>query len=204
MRRLQMFIVAAAFFCSSSLATANSWDHFNFEKVLSAGVPEDALKQAIDFFEVNKTIITNKRYITIIDFSLHSGQKRFFVIDQTTGDVEALHTAHGKGSDPEHDGVARIFGKKPNSNMTSLGFYLTAETYYGKHGLALRLDGLEDSNDTARDRAIVIHGATYVDPRFEKMGRSFGCPALAMNEINRIVETIKDGSLLYAYHPDYN
>jgi hypothetical protein len=142
--------------------------------------------------------------LTIVDFSLSSNQKRLWVIDMESNEV-LYHTlvAHGRNSGEE---FATSFSNKPESYKSSLGFYLTAEIYTGKHGSSLKLDGIEKGvNDNARERAIVIHGADYVNESFVKnngrLGRSLGCPALPVNVSNKIITKIKNKSLLFIYHP---
>jgi hypothetical protein len=142
--------------------------------------------------------------LTIIDFSLSSTQKRLWVLDMETNKV-LFHTlvAHGKNSGEE---FATIFSNKSESFKSSLGFYLTAELYSGKHGTSLKLDGVEKGvNDNARDRAIVIHGADYVSENFIKnygrLGRSQGCPALPNDLSNKIISQIKNKSVLFIFHP---
>lgn len=142
--------------------------------------------------------------LTIIDFSLSSNQKRLWVIDMNSNEV-LFHTlvAHGMNSGAE---FATNFSNKPESYKSSLGFYLTAEIYSGKHGSSMRLDGLEKGvNDNARDRAIVMHGADYVSDIFAKnngrLGRSQGCPAVPNNMVNKIITKIKNKSVLFIYHP---
>jgi hypothetical protein len=96
---------------------------------------------------------------------------------------------------------ARQFSNKPESHQSSLGFYVTKNTYFGQHGLSLRLEGLEKGiNDKAYRRAIVLHGATYIGEGH--MGRSFGCPAVPKHESKKIIQTIKDGTCLFIYHPN--
>ncbi len=155
------------------------------------------LKDALLFYDVNQKIIKNKRYMVVIDFKLHNSKKRFYLIDMESGDVEPYLTAHGKNSDPDFDGYATTFSNAPNSLMSSLGFYLTAETYYGEHDYSLRLDGLSTSNSNARSRAIVIHGASYVRS-LPLIGRSYGCPALEEGETTSVIDMIKKGALMYA------
>ena len=133
----------------------------------------------------------------VIDYKQHNSKKRFYVIDMESGRVEAYLAAHGKNSDPDFDGYATKFSNTPDSKKTSLGFFLTAETYYGSNGYSLRLDGLSATNSNARARAIVIHGAEYVAPG-NKIGRSYGCPALEMRYHQELIDQIKGGSLLYA------
>jgi len=166
---------------------------------LAQGVPQEALDEAIDYYDQNSSMIPNKSYLTVVDFTPHSGKKRFFMMNLKTGEVEALYTSHGVGSDRDNDGYAREFSNTPGSNMSSLGFFLTAERYQGKNGLSMRLDGLEESNDLARPRAIVVHGASYVGPHLSRMGRSWGCPAVELRLISRVVKQLERGSLFYGY-----
>lgn len=161
-------------------------------------VPVRLLKKALGYYTKNLNKISNPDYLVIIDFSQHSSKKRFYLIDMDSGSVESFLTAHGKNTDPDHDGYADHFSNTLNSLMSSQGFYLTAETYYGKYGYSLRLDGLSPTNSLARERAIVIHGADYVDPSRSKMGRSFGCPALEQRYKDEVIDKIKDGALIYA------
>lgn len=161
-------------------------------------VPSGPLAEAVLFFEKNKSAIANQEYISIIDFSKNSRERRFYIINMNSGEVWNIHVAHGKGSDPNFTGNATSFGNGFGSHKTSLGFYLTAETYYGDHGLSLRMDGLSKTNSNARSRAIVIHGANYVQDANVIQGRSWGCPAVAMNLRDKVIDILKNGSLLYA------
>ena len=143
--------------------------------------------------------------LTVIDFSLPSTEKRLWVIDPAKGLI--LHhtvVAHGRNSG---ELLAKTFSNQPESFQSSLGFYKTAETYQGKHGYSLRLDGLEKGfNDQARNRAIVIHGADYAKEEFAKntgrLGRSLGCPALPPELSAKVIDVIKEGSLLFIYGND--
>jgi hypothetical protein len=114
-----------------------------------------------------------------------------------SGDVEPYLTAHGRNSDTDFDGYATKFSNTSGSKMSSVGFYLTAETYYGDNGYSLRLDGLSSTNSNARSRAIVIHGASYVREAV-LIGRSYGCPALEVRYAADVINTIKGGALIYA------
>jgi hypothetical protein len=152
----------------------------------------------------NKGLIQN-HILTLIDFSLSSNIERMWVIDMKAGKT-LFHTlvAHGRNTGEE---FARYFSNEMSSYKSSLGFYLTDDLYHGKHGLSLRLDGLEKGyNDKARERAIVIHAADYVSKQFiaqhGRLGRSLGCPALPPELNADIVSTIKGKSLLFIYHPD--
>lgn len=148
------------------------------------------------------TGLKNKKIITIIDFSKPSVQERFFVIDLDNKQVlYKTLVAHGKNSG-END--AESFSNDSKSLKSCLGFFLTAETYIGKHGYSLRLDGLEPGiNDNARNRTIVIHGADYVSKVFAnqhgRLGRSWGCPALPINFSKEIIDKISNGSCLFIF-----
>ncbi|WP_194976910.1 murein L,D-transpeptidase catalytic domain family protein [Aquiflexum lacus] len=145
--------------------------------------------------------------LTVIDFSLPSSEKRMWIINMKDGVILHFgHVSHGRNSG---DLMAQKFSNKNSSFMSSLGFYLTAETYQGKHGYSLRLDGLEPGfNDNARERAIVIHGADYAREDFIKqtgrLGRSLGCPALPQEITTEIIDLIKDRSVIFIYGKDDN
>ena len=142
--------------------------------------------------------------ITICDFSQSSKRKRLYLIN--LNECKLLlntYVAHGKNSGGEY---ARKFSNKPESRQSSLGFYTTKTTYYGGHGLALTLSGLEPGfNDKAERRKIVLHGSQYIGDNYRRwgkfMGRSFGCPAVPMKQSKTLINTIKDGSCLFIYHP---
>jgi hypothetical protein len=159
------------------------------------------------FYRLKEQGKVKKNILTLIDFSFSANAKRMWVIDMDSYTVlyQTL-VSHGRNSGEE---FAEKFSNKPESFQSSLGFYATAETYKGKHGLSLRLDGLERGiNDKARDRAIVIHGADYVSESFihqnKRLGRSQGCPALPQELTQEIIELIKDQSCLFIYHPNRN
>lgn len=171
-----------------------NYDHLDPERL----VPDQALREAVLFFHANKSIFRNQKVISVIDYGMSSKKKRFFVIDLKSGNVWALHVAHGKGSDSNHDGFAEKFSNVSGSNASSLGFFRTGETYDGKYKYSLRLDGLSSTNSQARVRAIVVHGASYVQDKEVVQGRSLGCPAVSFANSTKLVDIIKEGSLIYS------
>lgn len=186
---------------SFSTYSQNLYKELNIPE-LRFQVFEFALKGYLELHKNNN--LKNSNILSIIDMSKSSKSKRFFIID--IKNKEVIHksvVAHGQNSGLE---FAKNFSNKINSHKTSLGFYKTAETYFGKHGLSLRLDGLELSNSNARKRAIVIHSADYVSNVFIKnngrLGRSWGCPSLPKKDYNKIIEKIKEESVLFIYYPN--
>jgi hypothetical protein len=148
--------------------------------------------------------LIQNQLITICDFSKISGAKRLYVINPNTEKL-VLNTlvAHGKNSG---DAFANSFGNTESSHKSSLGFYVTGETYSGANGFSLHLNGLDAGfNDNALNRSVVIHGADYVSQEMADnngfIGRSFGCPAVARNVNTQLINEIKDGSCLFIYHP---
>jgi hypothetical protein len=145
-----------------------------------------------------------KARLAVIDYGLPSTSKRLWVFDL---DSRALlfHelVAHGRNTGGNE---ATSFSNEEGSFKTSLGAFVTTETYTGKHGYSLRLKGMEPArNDRAEARAIVVHGAPYVDEKVAqslgRLGRSHGCPALRPAIARLLIDTIRDGALLYAWHP---
>jgi len=147
----------------------------------------------------------NQQLLTVIDYSLPSTSKRLWVIDLERRRVLFNElVAHGANSG---DTYAFSFSNRVGSRQSSLGLFRTDETYYGRHGRALRLSGLEPGvNDNARERAIVMHGAPYVSDAtvstFGSLGRSWGCPALPEEVTDRVIDRIQGGSAVFAYYPD--
>lgn len=162
-------------------------------------VPAKPLAKALAYYDLYYNKITNKNYVTVIDFTQKSTNKRMYVINMKTGKVTRYLTSHGKGSDPNHTGMATRFSNTPNSNMSSLGMYVTGSEYQGKYGRSMRLHGLEKTNDKAYQRAIVVHPAWYVDAKYSPIGRSLGCPAVEHKYINTVVEQLKGGSVYYIW-----
>ncbi|MBK25270.1 MAG: hypothetical protein CME70_14845 [Halobacteriovorax sp.] len=146
--------------------------------------------------------LTNATWMMVSDFTQHSKEKRGYLINTKTGKVTTYHVSHGVGSG-DGRGKAIKFSNISNSKMSSKGLYVTAETYYGKHGYSLRMDGKEATNSKARPRAIVIHGAAYMSKNFIKAnnraGRSWGCPAVDNKLSKALIDKLKGGSLYYIY-----
>ncbi|WP_395075610.1 murein L,D-transpeptidase catalytic domain family protein [Flavobacterium sp.] len=169
-------------------------------------LPEiNCFKKAMDgFFNLKEKGLISKDILTVIDFSLSSTKKRLWVIDLSTNTIlYNTLVSHGMKSGLEY---ADSFSNSQSSNKSSLGFYATGETYNGKHGLSLKLDGLEKGiNSNARSRAVVMHGAGYANPSIIKsqgyLGRSQGCPAIPEALKAEIIKVIKNKSCLFIYHP---
>jgi hypothetical protein len=154
-----------------------------------------------------KNEVKRNDIITIIDFSQPSSKKRLYVLDLLNKQI-LFNTlvAHGRNSGTLW---AKSFSNNPSSLKSSLGFYVTSDTYIGDNGYSLRLDGLEKSiNDNARKRAIVMHGAPYVDESAINakgfIGRSWGCPAIPQASRDQVINTIKDGTCLFIYSSNKN
>lgn len=184
-------------------------DLYNSINLQQAGLSEEAFAYAWKGYQylLDNKKITRTGYLTICDFSQSSKQKRLYIIDVANNKlVINTYVAHGKNSGSEY---ATQFSNRPESLQSSLGFYVTSNTYIGEHGLSLRINGVDPGyNDNALERSIVIHGAAYVDGARVKagmyMGRSWGCPAVPEKESATIITTIKNGSCLFIYHPSKN
>lgn len=151
--------------------------------------------------------LSNKDILTIIDFRISSNTERFWSIDLSNKKVlfNSL-VAHGRKTGEE---FAKKFSNKLESHMSSFGFYVTGTTYTGKHGLSLYLDGMDAGyNSNARDRAVVMHSADYVNEEFIKqngrLGRSLGCPAIPAANHKEVINTLMDKTCLFIYFPDTN
>lgn len=147
--------------------------------------------------------ITDHRRMGIADFRVHSGKYRFHIVDVERGKImRSLLVSHGRGSDPQNSGYVQRFSNVEGSNASSRGSYMCGAAYVGQHGRSRRLHGLEPQNNNAYDRAIVIHGASYVDAAmasdYGRVGRSFGCFAFEKSEIASVLELLGEGQLLYA------
>jgi hypothetical protein len=190
-----------------SAKTANASALYNELELGETGISFEAFTLALKGFDklTKKGLLNADSILTIVDFTKSSKQKRLAVIDLKSNTVlYSSVVAHGRNTGAEY---ARSFSNQPRSNKSSLGFYITQETYMGAHGLSLKLDGFEKGiNDKARERAIVMHGADYANERIISskgyLGRSFGCPAVPPNLTKKIIQKIKNGNCLFVYYPD--
>ncbi len=192
---------------SSSIIPIEKINLYDSLRLGSLGLARRAFDYAMKGFTVMKSVgeVANENIISIIDFSKPSSQKRLFVIDLANCKVlYNTYVAHGMQSGKE---FANQFSNKVESNKSSLGFYETLSTYNGGNGYSLKLQGVEKGiNDNATKRAIVIHGANYVDESLIHsqgyIGRSWGCPALPQRLHKAIIDVIKNGTCLFIFSPD--
>jgi hypothetical protein len=149
--------------------------------------------------------LSDKPVVSIIDFTKKSTEKRFYTIDLASQKL-IFHSlvSHGKNTG---ENEAKTFSNIPQSNQSSLGFYVTGETYTGSKGYSLRLDGMDTGiNDKMRERAVVMHDADYVSDgwikKYGRLGRSQGCPALPKGVARKVIDTIKEKTMIFAYYKD--
>ncbi len=167
-------------------------------------VRKEVMDRAMAALDIHHRKIPQRDRMYLVDFKVHSSLPRLYEVDLLAGTVTAMRTSHGRGSDPEHTGVPRAFSNTPDSYMSSVGSYVTAGASSGpQQGPNVLLDGLEYSNDKARERAIIVHGADYADPDFlereGKLGRSYGCFSVAHADLPALRERIGEGRLLFAF-----
>ncbi|HET9369747.1 MAG TPA: murein L,D-transpeptidase catalytic domain family protein [Vicinamibacterales bacterium] len=187
--------------------TADEWRREAWTRPAPATIDVQVLDRALGAASCASRagLVDDPVSLTIIDYSRPSTEKRLWTFDLATGKL--LHhelVAHGAGSG---ENLATAFSNVADSHQSSLGLFVTADTYTGRNGYSLRLDGLDDGfNDRARERAIVVHGAPYVSDEFARangrLGRSWGCPALGDNVAREFIDRIKGGNLIFAYYPD--
>ena len=166
-------------------------------------VRKDLMERAHAALDAHGHKISKRDRMYLVDFQKFSGEERLYEVDLVAGEVKVLRTCHGRGSDPAHTGFAQRFSNTPDSNMSSVGAYATAGANWGaQQGPNVLLDGLEYTNDKARERAIIIHGADYADPDFlareGKLGRSYGCFSVAHTDLPGLRERMGEGRLLFA------
>ena len=211
---LRLPIIGAALFAATLLVPhatdASASANFaiaDFDATAIGGIETDVLEMALGAAScaVKTGAVKGPETLTVIDYSKPSSERRLWVYDLKTKQLlfEEL-VAHGQGSGAN---VATEFSNNDESHQTSLGLFVTSDTYVGKNGYSLRLDGLDKGvNDRARERAIVMHGAPYVSESFVKangrLGRSWGCPAISELVARKMIDTVKGGGLVFAYYPN--
>jgi hypothetical protein len=226
MQKLVVIVALAFTFSSFTFVSPGPSAKREFSKRLNALNFEDSTRRLYEHLHLDKTkldydvfrlsligfhslkssgALKNERLISIIDFTKPSTEKRFFTIDL---DAKKLlfntYVAHGKNTG---ENLATSFSNSQNSNESSLGFYVTGETYVGSKGYSLRLDGQDpDYNSNIRLRGVVMHSADYVSEgwikKYGRLGRSQGCPALPKEIYKQVINRIKDGSMVFAYYND--
>lgn len=194
---------AAAKAAAFAAEVTNLYQQFNLQEL---GLTKKAFQYALKGYNylLERHWLNNPNILSICDMSQSSRNKRLYVLDMENKTVLVnTYVAHGRASGGE---FARSFSNSSSSHKTSLGFYVTEDTYYGSNGLSLKIRGLERGfNDRAIGRGIVVHGSEYVGPDFLQMnrfcGRSYGCPAVPADESETIIDLIKEGSCLFIYYP---
>lgn len=191
-----------AIWCCQSIATATTIT----PSIAAPGLKAEVLSLALNAYHKSKAAgISTKELLTIVDYSLPSTERRLWVIDMRTKQIlYHTHVAHGIGSGNNH---ATKFSNQHGSRMSSLGVFVTKDLYQGRYGKSLNLVGLEEKfNSNAEARRIVFHKAHYVDEyvikQIGRLGRSFGCLALNQKVAEKIMSTIKGGSVVFCYYPD--
>jgi hypothetical protein len=198
---------AASSAAAASVRARPGVGSIDFEQAAAAGVPADVLSLALQATScaARSGAIEAPPTLTVIDYSRPSVEQRLWVFDLTTGDLLFNElVAHGKNTGAN---LATSFSNEPDSLKSSLGLFITDEPYVGSNGYSLRLDGLDVGfNDRARERAIVMHGAPYVDPSLGakqgRIGRSWGCPALSLEAAPLVINRIRNGGVIFSYYPD--
>lgn len=179
---------------------------FNDMQLQDSGMNERALLYALLGYHrlLRKHLLKKTQVLSICDFSQSSSSRRMYVIDvRNRRLLYRTYVAHGINSGQEY---ACSFSNRPQSYKSSLGFFVTRNAYLGSNGLSLRIDGVERGiNDNARERNIVIHGATYVSERilhkYGVMGTTFGCPAIPEEMATQVIPVLKNGTCFFVYYP---
>lgn len=165
-------------------------------------IPPALRQRALEAMVRHGARVPNTDLMGIVDFSRASASPRFHLLNLHSGQVQTLLVAHGRGSDPDHSGWLKRFSNAEGSYASSPGAYVTEDIYNGKHGRSLRLNGLDDTNNNAKPRAIVVHAAWYVSPSMVhntgKLGRSEGCFAVAETDLEPVLTSLGRGRMIYA------
>ena len=195
--------LAVAILCAVS---AHADTDFSRLLAQAPGLHAQALRQALDAVHraANRGQVRRSDLLTVIDYSIRSSEPRLFVFDLKRDKLLFRELcAHGKSSGGD---IADFFSNDPGSEATSLGLFVTGDTYIGHNGYSLKLRGISPGlNDMAEARAIVLHGAYYVSKEAIKvlgrLGRSWGCPAVRTEIAHKLIDTIRGGSAIFAYYP---
>jgi hypothetical protein len=202
-----VLVVSRRFFINlaiASLASGSAGARLARGRTESADgqIDPSLLRRALDALEQHHDSISYRDFIGVADFSLPSRAPRFHLVNLADGSVRSHLVAHGRGSDPAHTGWLERFSNDPRSNATSAGAYRTGSLYLGAHGRSMRLKGLDPTNSNALFRAIVVHGAWYVNAEMighsGMLGRSQGCFAVADSSLPEIMARLGAGRLIYA------
>ena len=192
---------------TAAAATSAAFEASAWSDVSVGGIRDSVFEMALGAAScaVQSGAVDAPTTLTVIDYSRPSTERRLWVYDLRTRQLlyEEL-VAHGQGSG---DNLPTRFSNEPETHRSSIGLFKTDNTYVGKNGYSLRLDGLDAGfNDRARERAIVIHGAAYVSPEIARaqgrLGRSWGCPAISADVAKQMIDRVKGGGLVFAYYPD--
>lgn len=193
---------------AASGAHASALGLYQHLHALAPNLNSQALKYAIHAYETAATRhLVKNPMLTVIDYSLPSSRQRMWVFDLRKQSLFLnTYVAHGQNSGMN---TANHFSNRPSSKSSSLGTFITRDTYSGHNGVSLNLQGVEQGfNDNALSRRVVIHGAWYMEPSvirsMGRAGRSWGCPAVARSIAPRLINSIKGGSVVFAYYPDFN
>lgn len=201
----KLLLVTAALACAMDVhAATNSLVSVLLKQ--APGLHREALQLALDSAQhaSKRGLVKRTNLLTVIDYSIRSSEPRLFVFDLAKQKLLFRELcAHGKASGGD---ITNFFSNEPGSEATSLGLFITGDTYFGHNGYSLKLLGLEEGvNDMAADRAIVMHGAYYVSREAVKvlgrLGRSWGCPAVRAEIAQKLIDTIRGGSAIFAYYP---
>lgn len=206
----RVFFIICLIFFGSNVFAGSLFDRrvqdgrLLFDIFIEQGLDRAAVDLIFRMFDYNQGRIPNLEHTVLVDYSLPSTVKRLFLLNLQTGAVERFYVAHGIRS-----GVleARYFSNLVDSWKSSLGFYYAKGTYQSeKNGLSLYLEGIDRSNDNAKSRNIVLHGAKYVSEEFilknGRLGWSEGCFAVGLESVNTLIALLQKGSLILAYHKD--
>ena len=203
----KLLLATAALVCAMDVHAATAEPPASLVPTLlrqAPGLHQEALQQALVSIRraAERGLVKRTNLLTVIDYSIRSSEPRLFVFDLAKRKLLFRELcAHGKNSGGD---VTTFFSNEPGSEATSRGLFITADTYVGHNGYSLRLLGLEEGvNDMAADRAIVLHGAYYVSREAIKvlgrLGRSWGCPAVRAEIAQKLIDTIRGGTAIYAY-----